>query len=297
MTTLFNITTTLLLEQDSKLTVLRKSISERIPISIYYKGPSDEVLEGERYDIEPIVLGTKKDSGNLVIWAYVFKGVSKKGLPGWKMFRVDRIQSVKFNLGTDPFKLTDLPGYQRGKAPSAMKSLSNVEIFSPYWFEDDMRFKKNVPTQPPPPQPTQPTPVAQPTPGEQPPVQPAPPVQPTPQQEPEYKPEMDQASYGAEAVDFLNSKLKDVNGVKTITPQEYDIVIKDLYTKKESEWKNYQRMLGNNQRPGEGTRTRFTNQSKQEIDDLLSNNSIQVTNNTSEFLSEMIKKFKHLIKS
>ena len=297
MTNLFDITTSLLLEQDSKLTVLRKSISERIPISIYYKGPADEVLEGERYDIEPIVLGTKKDSGNLVIWAYVFKGVSKKGLPGWKMFRVDRIQSVKFNLGVDPFKLTDLPGYQRGKAPSAMKSLSNVEIFSPYWFEDDMRFKKNVPTQPPPPQPAKPTPGAQPTPQPAPPVQPTPGEQQPPQQEPEYKPEMDQASYGAEAVDFLNSKLKDVNGVKTITPQEYDTIIKDLYTKKESEWKNYQRMLGNNQRPGEGTRKRFNDQSKQEIDDLLSNNGIQVSNTAPEYLSEMIKKFKHLIKS
>jgi len=294
MNNLLEITTSLLLEQDTKLTILRKSISERIPITINYVGPPDEVLAGERYDIEPIVLGTNRQSGNLVIWAYVFKGTSKKGLPGWKMFRVDRIKNVRFNLGVDPFKLTDLPGYQRGKAPSAMKSLGTVEIFSPYWFEDDMRFKKDVQTQPAPPQPTQPQPGAAPQ------AQPAPTAPPQPQQQapqPEEKPEMDQQSYGAEAIDFLKTKLKDVNGEKTISQQEYDVVIKDLYSKKEDEWKNYQRMLGNNTRPGEGTRNRFNDQSKKEIDDLLSQNGIKVTSTTPDYLSEMVKKFKHLIKS
>jgi hypothetical protein len=64
------------------------------------------------------------------MWAFVFKGISKKGLPGWKMFRVDRIKSAKLNFDVSNFKLKDLPGYQKNKAPSAMKSLSSVEIFS-----------------------------------------------------------------------------------------------------------------------------------------------------------------------
>ena len=45
----------LLIEQDTKLSVLRKAIGERLPISIYYSGPPKEVREGQRIDIEPIV--------------------------------------------------------------------------------------------------------------------------------------------------------------------------------------------------------------------------------------------------
>ena len=62
-------------------------------------------------------MGTHGKSGNLVIWAFVFKGVSKKGIPDWKMFRVDRIVSAKLNFDVDKFKLRSMPGYIRGKAP------------------------------------------------------------------------------------------------------------------------------------------------------------------------------------
>ena len=44
-------------------------------MSIYYQGPPEEVRSGQRLDIEPIVMGKNSKSGNLVIWAYVFKGV------------------------------------------------------------------------------------------------------------------------------------------------------------------------------------------------------------------------------
>ena len=137
MTVLYEIVNNLLLEQDSKLEIIGKAITERIPVSIYYRGPANEVREGQRIDIEPIVLGTHAKSGNLVIWAYVFKGISKKGLPDWKMFRVDRINSAKLNFNVTNFKLESLPGYERGKAPDAMKSLSTVQIYSPYWFKGE----------------------------------------------------------------------------------------------------------------------------------------------------------------
>ncbi len=295
MSKISNIFEELLLEQDSKLLLLRNAISERKPITIDYRSEDDEVLNGVRYDIEPVVLGTHAKSGNLVFWAYVFKGTSKKGLPGWKMFRVDRVNQIKTTPGLTPFKLTDLPGYQKGKAPNAMKSLSKVEIFSPYWFEDDARFKKDQPTQPAPPKPktTAPTP-----------AQPSPQPQPKPTPEPEKVEPQDiptsepQKNYGPEVLNNLKGKVKDIDGQKVVNKQDYETAVKDLYNRKEGDWKNYQRQVAGNDRPGEGTRARFDKESRTELDTLLNKDNIKVQDeNQPENLSETIKRIKTLINS
>jgi hypothetical protein len=295
MSEILNIFEELLLEQDAKLLLLRNAISERTPITIDYRSEDDEVLNGVRYDIEPVVLGTHAKSGNLVFWAYVFKGTSKKGLPGWKMFRVDRVNQIKTKPGLNPFKLTDLPGYQKGKAPNAMKSLSKVEIFSPYWFEDDVRFKKDQPTQPAPPKPktTAPTP-----------AQPSPQPQPKPTPEPEKVEPQDiptsepQKNYGPEVLNNLKGKVKDIDGQKVVNKQDYETAVKDLYNRKEGDWKNYQRQVAGNDRPGEGTRARFDKESRTELDTLLNKDNIKVQDeNQPENLSETIKRIKTLINS
>jgi hypothetical protein len=302
-----NIFKLLLNEQDDTKTLLiRNAISERKPITIDYRSEDDEVLNGLRYDIEPVVLGTNAKSGNKVFWAYVFKGTSKKGLPGWKMFRLDRVKEVKTKPGLNPFKLTDLPDYQKGKAPNAMKSLSQVDIFSPYWFEDDARFKKDQPTQPAPPQPKKV--VAKPTPTK-PTPQPEPQAAPTPQPEPlvqpnapTEKPEPNEPKYGQDVYNTLKSKVQDVDGQKIINRQDYEMAVKDLYNKKEGEWKNYQRQISGNERPGEGTRNRFDKSSRVELDTLMSADNVKVQdetqpNPTPENLSETIRRFKILINS
>jgi len=299
-----NIFKLLLNEQDDTKTLLiRNAISERKPITIDYRSDDDEVLNGLRYDIEPVVLGTNAKSGNKVFWAYVFKGTSKKGLPGWKMFRLDRVKEVKTKPGLNPFKLTDLPDYQKGKAPNAMKSLSQVDIFSPYWFEDDPRFKKDQPTQPAPPQPKKivpkTTPTAKPQPQPTPTPQPEPSVQPD---KPIEKPEPNEPKYGQEVYNTLKSKIKDVNGEKVLSRQDYESAVKDLYNKKEGEWKNYQRQISGNERPGEGTRQRFDKSSRAELDALISQDNVKLndenqTNPTPENLSETIRRFKILINS
>lgn len=279
----------LLLEQDSKIDTLRKSILERIPVTINYSGPPEEVTAGQRIDIEPIVLGKNRKSGNLVIWAYVFKGVSRKGLPGWKMFRVDRIQSVDYNLEADKFELGSLPGYQKGKAPNAMKSLSSVDIFSPYWFDDKEEYAPKpetvpqtiqAPEEPEPvePQVTEPE-ISKP--------------EPTPTQEP-ISPEISNENLPNVAYDQIKDKIKDINGRKLISPQDYDASIRDIYNSKEGQWKNYQRQIGGNVRPGEGTRRRFNNTSKTELDSLLAKNNINVSNDAN-IVSEARKKFLRLI--
>ena len=289
MNLLYNISKILLLEQDSKISDLRKAIIDRKPISIEYSGPPGEVLSGPRYDIEPIIMGTNAKSGNLVIWAYVFRGTSKKGLPGWKMFRVDRINSIDTSkFDGDSFKLSNLPGYQPGKAPNAMKSLSRVDIYSPYWFEGYKR-NKNKPSLPPPPKPeyTQ-TNIENPEPDVE-----IPDVN-VPLDTPESP---DLISHRLDVIVFndLKQKVKIIDGQKMVSLKDYNDALKDLYNKKQNEWKNYQRMISGNIKPGEGTRRRFETYGKEEIDNLLSKDNIIVSDEVESTISEIQKRFKDLI--
>ena len=293
ITNFFNTAKNLLLEQDSKLMTLRKAITDKLPVSIYYSGPPGEVLSGQRIDILPIVLGTKADSGNLVIWAFTFKGVSKKGLPGWKMFRVDRIKSIKLNSKLSSFDLDKLPGYIEGKAPDAMKSLSSVEVYSPYWKEKPEEIP--TPTEPTPEKPEEPEriPTLEPTIPTQPeePEEIPTPTEPGPVEEPDSSP----MKYRRDVQKTLQTKIKDINGSKIISQQDYDEAINNLRKRKEDEWRTYQKMITGNVRPGEGTRKRFDNTSQMDVDHVLSKNNISVSNETPEPLAEAFKRFKVLI--
>lgn len=284
MINLLNIRKNLLLEQDSKLMVLKKAITKRIPITINYQGPSPEVKSGVRYDIEPIVMGNHFRSGNLVIWAYVYKGTSKKGLPDWKMFRIDRIQSIKFAQDIPQFNPNKLPGYEKGKAPNAMKSLENVITFSPYWYDDKEKYKIGRPSQ------EKPEPEEKPT---QEPISPEVEKPASPEiEKPVEKPEMSTTNYENEILNNLKNKVQDIDGQKIISKNDFEDAVNDLYNKKEGEWKNYQRQMSGNIKPGEGTRNRFDNESRNELNDLLNQNNINVYD---EILSEQIKRIKQLI--
>ena len=274
----------LLLEQDTTMSVIRKGIGERIPISIYYQGPPDEVRSGQRIDIEPIVMGKNAKSGNLVIWAYVFKGVSKRGLPGWKMFRVDRITSAKPNMNGQRFKLGDLPGYVKGKAPSMMKSLSSVDIFSPYWFDDEEKYVETPPPELPPQEPEVPQP------------------EPAVPGEPLVEPPMDDAppsKLAGKAYDELTPQIRDVDGRRILSRQDYDTGLSNLTGYQTDQWVTRQRLFGGNERPVDGTRKRFNDTSKFELDRLLAKDNIDVGDNEGEMLAEGLRiqsRIKRLIK-
>ena len=284
MNTIYQITEKLLLEQTDRISSLRKAITEKLPISIYYSGPPKEVRAGQRIDILPVVMGPHISSGNLVIWAFTFKGISKKGLPGWKMFRIDRIKSLKFNPKLNSFDLDKLPGYIKDKAPNAMRSLASVDVYSPYFKPED-----------------QPQPEVQPEPQPQiePQVQPEPEVQPEPQIQPDDGPiEKPDLSVSDNDPEFrtINSKVIDNNGLKSITQQDYMNTISNLRKRKEDEWKVYQRMLSGNMRPGQGTRKRFDDTSKSDVDRYLSKNHIKINDpSTEENLMEVCNRFKALI--
>ena len=270
----------LLLEQETTMDVIRKGIGERKPISIYYKGP-DEVRDGQRNDIEPIVMGKNAQSGNLVIWAYVFKGVSKTGLPGWKMFRVDRITSAKFNMNGQRFKLGDLPGYVKGKAPSMMKSLSSVDLFSPYWFDDEEKYVETPPPELPPEEP-QPEPAV---PGE-------PLVEPKTDESPP-------SGLATKTYGELEPQIRDVNGRRVLSRRDYDTGLSNLTGYQTDQWVTRQRAIGGNERPGEGTRKRFNDTSKFELDRLLAKDNIDIGDDEGEMLAEghrIQSRIKRLIK-
>lgn len=279
----------LLLEAENKIDTIKKAILNRLPLTIYYADESSEVLDGERIDIYPIVMGLNKKE-NRVIWAYVKNGVSKKGLPNWKMFREDRIRTASIDPSLPPFVLSEIPEYEMGKAPSAMKSLISIDVYSPYWEEG--KWKQGLPKkvekqiQQKPDEPTKPEPTTQ---EPQVPQEPEVPVVKTEPEGPVVSPEIKGEDYSDDALKTVQQKIID----KKISRLDYDRAVDFIYRKKEIDWKEYQSTVqGGNVRPGQGTRNRFRNDAKNEFDNILKQNNIQIE----DMLSEVYRKFKHLIK-
>jgi hypothetical protein len=270
----------LLLEAETKIDILRKSILNRLPLTIYYASESNEVLDGERINIYPVIMGLNKKN-NRVIWAYVKEGVSKKGLPNWKMFREDRIQTAKINSTLPQFSLSQIPEYEMGKAPNAIKSLNTIEVYSPYWEEG--KWKQGLPKKVEKEREKQQQQISVEKPKE---IEPE--LQPKPDEEPVVKPEIKDVDYSKDALNTVKQKI--VN--KVIPKLDYENAIEFIYRKKENDWKEYQKLISGNVRPGEGTRNRFRNDAKNEFDNILKQNYI----NVEDVLSEIYKKFKHLIK-
>lgn len=269
----------LLVEQNNQIELIKKSILQKLPISINYSGPTDEVLSGKRINIEPIVMGYNKQSNNLVIWAYVFKGVSKKGLPGWKMFRVDRINNIDLMLGQKPFDLTNLPGYEQGKAPNYMKSLSQVLVYSPYWYGKKQEPEIEIPKPK--------------IPGNPPPSDTNPPEEKLDDYDIDKLPKI--SGIDNELLSRIKLKIKDVNNEKIISTQDMESFVKDIYRNKENEWKTYRSyIVGGNTRPDEGTRRVFDRESRKEVDDYLKKNNIKVSDGM-EDLSETIKRYLRML--
>lgn len=81
------------------MTKLQDCITNKFECTIYYKGERKGVVDdGYRY-IEPYALGVNKQ-GNTVVRAWLKKGTSRIGkidpkqVPGWRLFRVDRISII-----------------------------------------------------------------------------------------------------------------------------------------------------------------------------------------------------------
>ena len=111
-----------LLTEVASLNDIQDSIRKKIVVTVYYDG--DEPGGKGYRRIEPVCVGYSK-AGNLVIRAWDLDGAShtasigEKPLPGWRMFRADKI--FTYQPTTDNF--TEMrPGYN----PNGDKSMERV---------------------------------------------------------------------------------------------------------------------------------------------------------------------------
>lgn len=89
---LYSVFSELILEAVGKPKIA-KAIDNHQVVTIYYKG-DDTVNAGFR-DIEVYTLGISK-AGNPVIRAWQKRGVTDTEVPGWKIFRTDKITFWEF---------------------------------------------------------------------------------------------------------------------------------------------------------------------------------------------------------
>lgn len=111
-----------LLTEVASLGDIQDSIKKRIVVTIYYDG---DIPGGKGYRrIEPVCIGYSK-AGNLVVRAWDVDGAShtatigEKPLPGWRLFRADKI--FTYQPTTDTFSQVR-PNYN----PNGDKSMERV---------------------------------------------------------------------------------------------------------------------------------------------------------------------------
>ena len=95
--TLYNIAESLILEVASKSTIMDCMVDRRIA-EVYYDDDEDPGGKGKRW-VEIYCYGTSK-AGNDVVRVYQVGGDTKTMQPGWKLFRVDRMDALKKLGGT-----------------------------------------------------------------------------------------------------------------------------------------------------------------------------------------------------
>jgi predicted DNA-binding transcriptional regulator YafY len=122
---LYNTLKSLILEVVS-VNSMTDAIKKRQQVVIYYLG--DEPGGNGLRTIEPVCLGYSK-SGNQVLRAFDLEGAShraylgEKPLPSWRMFRVDKIVSLK---PTGQQFNTPRPGYNKNGDKSMTKVIINA---------------------------------------------------------------------------------------------------------------------------------------------------------------------------
>lgn len=96
-----------LISEAASLDEIQKSIANRKVTIIYYDGDEDSTATGKGYrTVEPVCLGTHKNTGNMVLCAWEREGRSyskdKKNnpIPGWRLFRIDKIFTYKPTMDT-----------------------------------------------------------------------------------------------------------------------------------------------------------------------------------------------------
>jgi len=122
-----------LLTEVASLGDIQDSIKKRIVVTVYYDG---DIPGGKGYRrIEPVCVGYSK-AGNLVVRAWDIDGAShtdsigEKPLPGWRLFRADKI--FTYQPTSDTFSEVR-PNYN----PNGDKSMERVILNAKFNVEPD----------------------------------------------------------------------------------------------------------------------------------------------------------------
>ena len=271
-----------------KTQTLVDAITKRHPVTFYYTGPrtpeKDRVKPGTRIRAEIVAMGLSK-KGNPIVRAFVQEpSTSKTGFSenNWRTFIINRMSNITV-LNNETFD-NKRPNYKDGDESSSGPMA--VTYVTSDWTKttEPSAIEKPVPT-------TEPTvePETEPT------VEPENLPQPKLNDKPDPLPDFEKIDFTSDVFTQLKSKIKDVNGVKTIGTQDYLNSVTDLYKKKEAEWVKKQREIGKNLKPGTGTRKRFEYTSNLELSNLLKNNNIKVSNTVEQPLQENINRIKSLM--
>jgi len=269
---------------------LKDAIINRNPVSFYYNGPKGEVLPGRRVRAELVAMGLTK-KGNTVVRGWVQPpSVSKKGFNnsnqntpeyGWRLFIISRMSGI--NIYEDETFNQKRPGYNE----NGDKSLTSIEVKSNWGTLPTPKKEEPKPTV---------TPTIEPQKTELP--QPKPKQKPTTLPQPETKRDI-------EVYDDLKNKINTINNKKEITSDDVKLGIDTLYKKKLEDWTKSQSSIGNNTKPGEGTRRRLEKDSEIELFKLLKGDNVNVVTTYTQpetdvetdqnALQESLKRIKTLI--
>lgn len=277
----------------SKRERITKAIKNRFLVSFYYNGPKGEVLPGRRIKAELVALGLTK-KGNLVARGWVQPpSISKRGYEkhGWRLFMLNRMYGIQiYDDETFDVKRPDLND-------SGDKSLSVVYVTSDWGTlptvpkKDDGKPKPETKPELP-----EPKPSVEPDMEPEPDTEPEPTIEPElPEPKPESKPPITpdpKIDFTSEIYDELKKKVQDVDGKKTISPDDFNVLMDNLRKKEFNDWSNRKKEIGDNSKPGEGTRRRIEKETEIKLFNLMKKDNIVIGTIP---LQESIKRIKALI--
>ena len=277
----------------SKRERITKAIKNRFLVSFYYNGPKGEVLPGRRIKAELVALGLTK-KGNLVARGWVQPpSISKRGYEkhGWRLFMLNRMSGIQiYEDETFDVKRPNLND-------SGDKSLSVVYVTSDWGTlptvpkKDDEKPKPETKPELP-----EPKPSVEPDMEPEPDTEPEPTIEPElPEPKPESKPPITpdpKIDFTSEIYDELKKKVQDVDGKKTISPDDFNVLMNNLRKKEFNDWSNRKKEIGDNSKPGEGTRRRIEKETEIKLFNLMKKDNIVIGTIP---LQESIKRIKALI--
>ena len=277
----------------SKRERITKAIKNRFLVSFYYNGPKGEVLPGRRIKSELVALGLTK-KGNLVARGWVQPpSISKRGYEkhGWRLFMLNRMSGIQiYEDETFDVKRPNLND-------SGDKSLSVVYVTSDWGTlptvpkKDDEKPKPETKPELP-----EPKPSVEPDIEPEPDTEPEPTIEPElPEPKPESKPPITpdpKIDFTSEIYDELKKKVQDVDGKKTISPDDFNVLMNNLRKKEFNDWSNRKKEIGDNSKPGEGTRRRIEKETEIKLFNLMKKDNIVIGTIP---LQESIKRIKALI--